>query len=165
MCLLCWFFFFFFKQKTAYEMRISDWSSDVCSSDLGGAQSAADSQSCVQPYARDLAAARCAGVARGGRESAARGAGGTRRHAAARHPYHYFAGRPGADTAVLPAGAAALLPAGAPAPRPHAAVGRQPADPLRRLPRRIEDVLPAADPAGPATLGRDRKSTRLNSSH
>src|SRR3546814_20462522 len=27
---------FFFKQKTAYEMRISDWSSDVCSSDLGG---------------------------------------------------------------------------------------------------------------------------------
>src|SRR3546814_16562921 len=31
-CLDC--FFFFFKQKTAYEMRISDWSSDVCSSDL-----------------------------------------------------------------------------------------------------------------------------------
>src|SRR3546814_10460061 len=32
----CLFFFFFFKQKTAYEMRISDWSSDVCSSDLAG---------------------------------------------------------------------------------------------------------------------------------
>src|SRR3546814_14084592 len=32
--------FFFFKQKTAYEMRISDWSSDVCSSDLGGPWSA-----------------------------------------------------------------------------------------------------------------------------
>src|SRR3546814_5013192 len=38
--LVCWcvvvrsLFFFFFKQKTAYEMRISDWSSDVCSSDL-----------------------------------------------------------------------------------------------------------------------------------
>src|SRR3546814_3334091 len=29
------FIVFFFKQKTAYEMRISDWSSDVCSSDLG----------------------------------------------------------------------------------------------------------------------------------
>src|SRR3546814_2867945 len=29
------FCFFFFKQKTAYELRISDWSSDVCSSDLG----------------------------------------------------------------------------------------------------------------------------------
>src|SRR3546814_18506893 len=31
--------FFFFKQKTAYEMRISDWSSDVCSSDLTAAHS------------------------------------------------------------------------------------------------------------------------------
>src|SRR3546814_19293079 len=33
-CLFCYFIVFFFKQKTAYEMRISDWSSDVCSSDL-----------------------------------------------------------------------------------------------------------------------------------
>src|SRR3546814_3685352 len=37
-CVVCvgvgLFFVFFFKQKTAYEMRISDWSSDVCSSDL-----------------------------------------------------------------------------------------------------------------------------------
>src|SRR3546814_6394151 len=33
--MLC-FVFFFFKQKTAYDMRISDWSSDVCSSDLKG---------------------------------------------------------------------------------------------------------------------------------
>src|SRR3546814_3308900 len=38
-CVLYWsrlmlLLFFFFKQKTAYEMRISDWSSDVCSSDL-----------------------------------------------------------------------------------------------------------------------------------
>src|SRR3546814_11573214 len=32
--------FFFFKQKTAYEMRISDWSSDVCSSDLLGLHNA-----------------------------------------------------------------------------------------------------------------------------
>src|SRR3546814_8983816 len=32
--MVCFLFFFFFKQKTAYEMRISDWSSDVCSSDL-----------------------------------------------------------------------------------------------------------------------------------
>src|SRR3546814_3889971 len=35
--ILCVVFVFFFKQKTAYEMRISDWSSDVCSSDLAGA--------------------------------------------------------------------------------------------------------------------------------
>src|SRR3546814_5582112 len=34
--ILCGCFIFFFKQKTAYEMRISDWSSDVCSSDLMG---------------------------------------------------------------------------------------------------------------------------------
>src|SRR3546814_6022526 len=36
--LICWIllFIFVFKQKTAYEMRISDWSSDVCSSDLVG---------------------------------------------------------------------------------------------------------------------------------
>src|SRR3546814_5651314 len=37
MCSVCgvlFIYFFFFKQKTAYEMRISDWSSDVCSSDL-----------------------------------------------------------------------------------------------------------------------------------
>src|SRR3546814_1371397 len=33
-CLAICLLFFFFKQKTAYEMRISDWSSDVCSSDL-----------------------------------------------------------------------------------------------------------------------------------
>src|SRR3546814_6078158 len=35
MFLICC-FFFFFKQKTAYELRMSDWSSDVCSSDLKG---------------------------------------------------------------------------------------------------------------------------------
>src|SRR3546814_5289176 len=35
-CCVVTFFVFFFKQKTAYEMRISDWSSDVCSSDLEG---------------------------------------------------------------------------------------------------------------------------------
>src|SRR3546814_11291682 len=34
LCLIVMKVFFFFKQKTAYEMRISDWSSDVCSSDL-----------------------------------------------------------------------------------------------------------------------------------
>src|SRR3546814_1959853 len=36
----CILMFFFFKQKTAYEMRISDWSSDVCSSDLDRADRA-----------------------------------------------------------------------------------------------------------------------------
>src|SRR3546814_8640313 len=43
-CCLDQFVFFFFKQKTAYEMRISDWSSDVCSSDLvvGGGNTAVE---------------------------------------------------------------------------------------------------------------------------
>src|SRR3546814_16081127 len=40
MC-ICFLFVFFFKQKTAYEMRISDWSSDVCSSDLAPTPGAA----------------------------------------------------------------------------------------------------------------------------
>src|SRR3546814_8513546 len=39
--------FFFFKQKTAYEMRISDWSSDVCSSDL---QNSPDTLHISLPY-------------------------------------------------------------------------------------------------------------------
>src|SRR3546814_7840974 len=49
------FLFFFFKQKTAYEMRISDWSSDVCSSDL------------VQISSRD-GAARCGDPGRSWRQ-------------------------------------------------------------------------------------------------
>src|SRR3546814_6427894 len=44
-CLL----FFFFKQKTAYEMRISDWSSDVCSSDLIPAQVPTHGGESVEP--------------------------------------------------------------------------------------------------------------------
>src|SRR3546814_7842967 len=51
-------FFFFFKQKTAYEMRISDWSSDVCSSDLvaTGAPQAQERAPMAQPGAYDPAA-------------------------------------------------------------------------------------------------------------
>src|SRR3546814_1790067 len=52
-CLFCCVRFFFFKQKTAYEMRISDWSSDVCSSDLS-------SKTCKGVYRSLLNAARCA---------------------------------------------------------------------------------------------------------
>src|SRR3546814_1306366 len=49
---------FFFKQKTAYEMRISDWSSDVCSSDLPDyldhiQQAATDARSFVEGMAKD----------------------------------------------------------------------------------------------------------------
>src|SRR3546814_11283386 len=56
-CLIC---FFFFKQKTAYEMRISDWSSDVCSSDLTTTASAPNSMLALSPAlaARRMAARR-----------------------------------------------------------------------------------------------------------
>src|SRR3546814_8788382 len=51
--------FFFFKQKTAYEMRISDWSSDVCSSDLsmddGGSSSAVNPGSAWPSTDKDIA--------------------------------------------------------------------------------------------------------------
>src|SRR3546814_12601813 len=49
-------YFFFFKQKTAYEMRISDWSSDACSSDL---------REGPHPLGRAARAARCAQADRG----------------------------------------------------------------------------------------------------
>src|SRR3546814_6915949 len=51
--------FFFFKQKTAYEMRISDWSSDVCSSDLPSSDAACravSSSEAIIPAERDGAA-------------------------------------------------------------------------------------------------------------
>src|SRR3546814_5090128 len=64
-------FFFFFKQKTAYEMRISDWSSDVCSSDL---PPTAGSGPCRQP-ARPWAAWTSWSTARA---ACARGASKTR---------------------------------------------------------------------------------------
>src|SRR3546814_4630199 len=55
---LCFKFFFFFKRKPAYGMRISDWSSDVCSSDLSEARIAVASLSCAGVCALLLAAPR-----------------------------------------------------------------------------------------------------------
>src|SRR3546814_1375639 len=52
------FVFFFFKQKTAYEVRISDWSSDVCSSDLSPLRfplSVARSSGRPEPFAANRA--------------------------------------------------------------------------------------------------------------
>src|SRR3546814_1499611 len=48
--------FFFFKQKTAYEMRISDWSSDVCSSDLAVAHAALAALALVEHRVAELVA-------------------------------------------------------------------------------------------------------------
>src|SRR3546814_3519639 len=53
--------FFFFKQKTAYEMRISDWSSDVCSSDLRPAQDPGRTGARALPVAAHGTAAAVAG--------------------------------------------------------------------------------------------------------
>src|SRR3546814_8975999 len=58
--------FVFFKQKTAYEMRISDWSSDVCSSDLAGGSFLPRSPEDFS-HAYDLP--RCGARRRGGRSS------------------------------------------------------------------------------------------------
>src|SRR3546814_4075881 len=68
MFVVCVIVFFFFKQKTAYEMRISDWSSDVCSSDLahasavqGGVGAAGDGASAVVGEGHPVAVAPQAG--------------------------------------------------------------------------------------------------------
>src|SRR3546814_3429801 len=53
--------FFFFKQKTAYEMRISDWSSDVCSSDRHRAAFGDQRQNGRHPQVPQLQQARCRG--------------------------------------------------------------------------------------------------------
>src|SRR3546814_12839454 len=60
--------FFFFKQKTAYEMRISDWSSDVCSSDLltDAAEGFDDASELEQWRARSAAVGRTHAVAHAG---------------------------------------------------------------------------------------------------
>src|SRR3546814_5590025 len=61
--------FFFFKQKTAYEMRISDWSSDVCSSDLRGVQRQCRGREGAQCVYRRDARARAGGGEDGRRGS------------------------------------------------------------------------------------------------
>src|SRR3546814_5331089 len=57
--------FFFFKQKTAYEMRISDWSSDVCSSDLMHARMARHGVA-LRPHLKTAKSARVAQLATDG---------------------------------------------------------------------------------------------------
>src|SRR3546814_681747 len=72
--------FFLFKQKTAYEMRISDWSSDVCSSDLRAVAGGADQH----PGQQHADRVRAAAAADRGRDRCAAGADHLRRHQAHR---------------------------------------------------------------------------------
>src|SRR3546814_2864917 len=58
-------YIFFFKQKTAYEMRISDWSSDVCSSDLRSVAPCACAQSSTSHSPFSSASARSASMSQG----------------------------------------------------------------------------------------------------
>src|SRR3546814_2655561 len=63
LCFVCHLvYFFFFKQKTAYEMRISDWSSDVCSSDLYTANTTTNSD--TPPYVRSAQTSTIDSIAR-----------------------------------------------------------------------------------------------------
>src|SRR3546814_21042470 len=84
-------FFFFFKQKTAYELRISDWSSDVCSSDLAGDRFTGAHRRQRPPPLQQLAGrgldrtAR-AGAARPARPTAGAGGGQLQRAAAGLRP-------------------------------------------------------------------------------
>src|SRR3546814_9395342 len=66
---------FFFKQKTAYEMRISDWSSDVCSSDLEVTERSAEAKGSVLMQPATLGMIRDGGVKKGDVLSVARLAG------------------------------------------------------------------------------------------
>src|SRR3546814_1282453 len=71
LCLLILCVIFFFKQKTAYEMRISDWSSDVCSSDLRHLQRPLARRPRPRPRGRGVPGARA--PRRGARDRGARG--------------------------------------------------------------------------------------------
>src|SRR3546814_9595056 len=105
-------YFFFFKQKTAYEMRISDWSSDVCSSDLPRrrADDLGDAPALVERRRARLARCGGAGCLRGVRcgqgvelrraAAAGRGDGGVHRVRRRDHP-RYARGRSEEHTSEL----------------------------------------------------------------
>src|SRR3546814_6019394 len=102
--------FFFFKQKTAYEMRISDWSSDVCSSDLFVYYPAAASTDCT----RSIRAVACSvrtgapcrgrdadaeGISRVHRTRQCRRSGRRPHHGGGVHGHRELAGKGGGDAA------------------------------------------------------------------
>src|SRR3546814_4048716 len=141
--------FFFFKQKTAYEMRISDWSSDVCSSDLNFA---ADGYDQGKGYGRNLTTGR--DIHKQSYYSL-RGkilwqpSGGTNVLLTASH--NFAAGDTGLNTATLPG--TVSVGGGVDVGR-YNSTGGAPRD-------RSRDKEAAVT----LKIDQDRKSTRLNSSH
>src|SRR3546814_5704594 len=144
--MLFWFLFFFFKQKTAYEMRISDWSSDVCSSDLPGHVRMGDGPAYGAPAARS----------RPGRAGEQADAGDQSRASAAQTGRSRNRRRPRDRP-----GHAAARASRAVRPRPTPGPAR-----LRAANEPPAGGLTAGRTGDGATQGgTDRKSTRLNSSH
>src|SRR3546814_4980073 len=139
--------FFFFKQKTAYEMRISDWSSDVCSSDLFAVvehQLAGRGRACGRSGLRG-------GVDRGqARHRGQQRAGDEEGNELAVHGWGVSVGEGGCGAASpASAGAAAALSP----------------PPLNMYLPTIWMMSTAGVVNAISSPGLDRKSTRLNSSH
>src|SRR3546814_772781 len=166
-CMCFSFFIFFFKQKTAYEMRISDWSSDVCSSDLRVRRGDADlPEKCPRGARHRSGCQRGRGGGARGRAAAGSPQGNDR----CRDPR-----RPVADPAWLGRGLRSDEPNRRADDRRHA--HRAPAVHVRTSCRL--SFAPAAEEQAHtstsyfmkektmkhARLTIDRKSTRLNSSH
>src|SRR3546814_7675442 len=125
--------FFFFKQKTAYEMRISDWSSDVCSSDLGS-RWLADYRA---PFDDAMTARwRAAGLVAVGKSATSEFglnvSTESRQHGATPNPWHGDHSAGGSSGGAAAAVAAGMVP-----------------------------LAPASDGGGSIRIPADRKSTRL----
>src|SRR3546814_9204258 len=141
---------FLFKQKTAYDMRISDWSSDVCSSDLSSWRAVRGTRAPPRT-ARQDAGGRRAGLYRRARSGANGARGGRAEFRRARNRAHQPALRDDHRTDQRP-----------PRTQPRdagRAREREPGDPARGDPADRSDVRRYAAVARRA----DRKSTRLNS--
>src|SRR3546814_5767801 len=160
-------FVFFFKQKTAYEMRISDWSSDVCSSDLAqttvtGAYIVAGLP--VGTY--DVIAAAADGTVGSGEISV--GAGDATLDLTLAPGEAVTGTVVDADTGAPVAGARITTTATVPGRDPVSS-GSDGRFTLDGMPPGSLDIWARADGYAPATgaavSGRDRKSTRMNSSH
>src|SRR3546814_3614903 len=164
---------FFFKQKTAYEMRISDWSSDVCSADLTG-ERRAGAHYTPPEVSRRVAAMALGGPGAGARRVVDMSCGGGALLLAAGDAL-VAAGADPADVArellwgadidplavAVTAAAIALWSGGTRPPEGHLEGAATPSDGTDAGAR----GRPPGSPPPAGTLRSDRKSTRLNSSH